>query len=481
MSALKTITKKYSVGTFCLFLIIGVLSADNAQARREMLLEQNTAEVVRIDQDVTEIFVANPDIADIQLNTPTVAYVYAKTPGTTTIFATNAKGDVVLELELIVTHNLRHLKRILRSTAPGDNIKVNSSPEGIVLSGSVSSSQISRNVENVASRFVTGKQQIVNNLSISQPTQVYLKVKIAEVRRVVLDRLNINWGVTIAGQSSNMTFGLLKGRNPLTGGVGANTFSRIDTPPILDSIGLRYQPGRSADATVLLDALDQESLATILAEPNLICISGETASFLVGGEFPVPVPQDENITIEFKEFGIRLAFTPIVLSNGLINLRVRPEVSEIDRSNAVSFTVGGTATGQNIIVVPGLLTRRAETTVELASGQTLAIAGLFSNSITNSLSELPGLADLPVLGALFRSTEFKRNETELVITVTAYTVKPTQEADITLPTDGLKPARHIETIFFKRLNRLDPITTGGSAATPSTDVALAGSSGFYIE
>jgi pilus assembly protein CpaC len=204
-----------------------------------------------------------------------------------------------------------------------------------------------------------------------------------------------------------------------------------------------------------LDALDQEGLGTILAEPNLVAISGETASFLVGGEFPYPVPQDQNITIEFKQFGMSLSFTPTVLNSNMINLRVRPEVSELDNQNSISVPVGS---GSSVVSVPGLKTRRAETSVELGDGQSLAIAGLISSKIANSYSSLPGLDSIPILGALFRSTKFQRDQTELVIIVTPYVIKPASRTkDLSVPTE-VKSATAVETLFTGRLNRVEKTT-----------------------
>ena len=459
-----------------LFLLPTEVSAEKAQ--RAMSLEENTAEIMKLDAEVTEIFVANPDIADIQLTSPKVVYVFGKKPGVTTVFATDAEGNTVLELELEITHNLRQLNNIIRGAYPDERVRVQSSPAGIVLSGTVTNSQTAKNIENIATRYLGANQLIVNNMNVAQPTQVYLKVKIAEVRRNVLDVLNINWASAIKGANPKLTFGILTGRNPIAAAnIVGDAFSRDQG---LSSIGLRHRG--NTDITGLIDALDKESLASILAEPNLVCMSGRTASFLAGGEFPFPVPQgDNNTTIEFKEFGISLSFTPTVLSNNLINLRVRPEVSELSLENSIQLQVSQTGGSFRI---PSIVTRRAETSVELGSGDSLAIAGLFSRSMKNSLSEFPGLADVPVLGALFRSSEFQRDETELVIIVTVYTVNPVKEEDLSLPTDGLMHAHHMGTILMKRLNRLiygTEVDPDPRVNKDQPSVSLVGASGFYIE
>ena len=245
------------------------------------------------------------------------------------------------------------------------------------------------------------------------------------------------------------------------------------------SIGIRFADSATTVAA-LIDALDQEGLASILAEPNLVAVSGETASFLSGGEFPFPVPQNQNITIEFKQFGISLAFTPTVLSNNLINLRVRPEVSQLDRTNSLTFVVNTTSGAT--ITVPALKTRRAETSIELGSGQSIAIAGLIQSDMANTLGSLPGLGDLPVIGALFRSTAFLKNQSELVITVTPYLIKPADNPHVLkLPTDSLKFASNLEMLFMQRLNR----TKEGNPFEPrfidTFPVNFSGDAGFHVD
>ncbi|MGI4851962.1 MAG: type II and III secretion system protein family protein [Janthinobacterium lividum] len=230
----------------------------------------------------------------------------------------------------------------------------------------------------------------------------------------------------------------------------------------------------------MIDALNQENLASILAEPNLIALSGETASFLSGGEFPYPVPQDQNITIEFKQYGVNLSFTPTVSSNNLIHLKVRPEVSEIDTSNSVNVTLN-TAT-QSYLPVPAIKTRRAETSVQLGSGQSLAIAGLIQNNMDSVLNELPGLADIPIFGALFRSSSFKNKKSELVIIVTPYIIEPVSDpTKLKLPTDSLKFASNLEMFFYQRLNRVKDGNAVGTrfVGTPQP-VEFVGAAGFTV-
>lgn len=454
----------FSISLTCLLLFSLSASA------RNLTLEQNTADIIKIGENVSEVFVANPDIADVQLNSPTVAYVFGKKPGTTTFFATDKEGKTTLEVTINVSHAISNLNHIMRQSFPDEKIQVYSSPTGLILKGDVSEARIMRDAENIAARYVASDGVIVNNLRLSTPTQVYLKVKVAEVNRSVLNQFDINWDAAFTS-TNKFLFGLLSGaRSPVNAAATptGSFFNRGDAGT--RSFGVRFRDG-TTDMAALIDALNQESLASILAEPNLVAVSGQTASFLVGGEFPYPVPQDNKVTIEFKQFGTSLAFTPTVLSPDLIHLRVRPEVSELDPSNAINFSAGGVN-----ISVPAIKTRRAETSVELGSGQSLAIAGLISRQMSNTIRAYPGLGEIPVLGALFRSPEFQRNETELVIIVTPYVVRPTSQSSLALPTDGLKHASNLEMIFYNRLNRVN-----SQEADRLKKMTLSGNAGFYVD
>lgn len=424
-----------------------VKKASPVKPEQSIIVEQNKAETIKLSESVSEIFVANPEIADIQLNEPTTAYVFGRKIGNTTVFATNKQGEVILKLQLRVTHDLKQLKETVQSSFPEEQVSFDSTPGGIILKGTPSSPQVAKNIENIATGFVDKEGKVTNNMAIGSPVQILLKVKIAEINRSALHKFEINWGALI-DSPRNMTYGLLMGRDPFNATTG--NFNRATSTTQSNSYGARYSNGANS-YTALLDALDQEGLGTILAEPNLITASGETASFLVGGEYPYPVPQDQNITIEFKQFGISLSFTPTVLSSNMINLRVRPEVSELDETSSISIPMG---TSGSVVKVPGLKTRRAETSVELGDGQSLAIAGLISSKMANSYGSLPGVDNIPILGALFRSTSFQRDQTELVIIVTPHVVKPTSNPQaLGLPTDKIRHASALETLFSQRLNR----------------------------
>lgn len=432
-------------------------SNDQNNSRVETItLEHNMAELIHLGKNVSQVFVANPEIADVQLNGATEAYVFARKPGNTSVFVSDKNGKSLIKLSIRVTHNLKQLRRNLQATFPNEVVNFESTPTGIMISGTASSASVSKDIENLTSGYLTKDEKLTNAMSVSAPTQILLKVKIAEVSRSVLNQFGINWAAV--GDIGNFTYGILTGRSPVNSVLnpldpGSGRFNRSGAPSDgtarPNSYGFRYKDSNT-NLNSLIDALDSETLATVLAEPNLMAISGETASFLVGGEFPYPVPQQQNITIDFKEYGIRLSFTPTVRDNNRISLRVRPEVSELDRQNSVNIPI----IGAEAVSVPGLKTRRAETSVELGNGQSLAIAGLISTQMRNNYNDVPGLGDLPILGALFRSTNFQNNQTELVIIVTPILVEPTSDPKaLGLPTDNLKRASNLEMLLYRRLNR----------------------------
>jgi pilus assembly protein CpaC len=317
---------------------------------------------------------------------------------------------------------------------------VRSIDRGIVLEGSVESPSIANDVQLVATGYIDSQKEfIVNRLSVNQPTQVNLRVRVAEVKRSSLKKLGFNWDAAFA--TGGFLLGIATGNPVLAAGNLFGADSLLTRNDDSNSLFGSYV-GKNFDVNNVLDALADEGLLSVMAEPNLTAVSGEKASFLAGGEFPIPVSQDNGVTtIEFKQFGVYLAFTPVVLDSGRVSLRVAPEVSELSSEGSV------TVQGFNI---PGLTVRKAVTTVELGSGQSFGIAGLISNNVTHALSKFPGLGEVPVIGTLFRSDEFQRNETELVIVVTPYLVRPAPNAKMALPTDGLEPPNDEDRILRGR-------------------------------
>ncbi len=484
----KSLSMLYVLG----FLIISF----NLACAETINLEIGDAKSLTFETSVSEIFISNPEIADVQLSSPHQAYLFGKNPGVTKFFVMNNKGKELLKATVIVSHNISHLKELISPYDPYDLVEIRSVPGAIVLEGQAESPKIAQEIVSLITQAF-GKQAakgketgaeaggatIINRLVVKSPVQVHLGVKVAEVSRKVINALGINWQTALANAGS-FNLGTLTGIAPFTSLNGTSTdISLSKTANVLnmvpttvdsisnDGIGLNLTT-KKLNLNALINALEQDSLLTVLAEPNLVAISGETASFLAGGEFPYPVPQALGVTtIDFKSYGVSLAFTPTVLDGGLISMKVRPEVSELDNSTAIQV---------NGVAVPGLLIRRAETTIELGSGQTFAIAGLLQNIDASQIRSLPGLGDLPILGPLFRSNQFARQETELVILVTPYLVEPVSGKEMMLPTDGLTPASFVEQIFERRLIK-EKSRKGESPVFGAGGVRLVGPAGFSIE
>lgn len=426
----------------------------------------NSGKLVRLDGPASSVFVGNPEIADVQVQSPTIVYVFGKSTGRTNLFAIDSKGKVLLNSPLAITHDISGLDAALNDLTPGGLIKAKSMPTGIMLTGKVVSPVQSENARRVAELFLGGGQ-IFNLVSIEGATQVNLRVRIAEVSRSVTKQFGINWEAL--SSIGNFTFGLTQGAAV----AGAAMGNRLGTA---NSAFGSYTRGPT-DVNGLIDALEEEGLINVLAEPNLTAMSGESANFLAGGEFPVPVPQQDGaISVDFKEYGISLEFTPTLVGKNRINLKVRPEVSQLSSAQAISV---------NNIFIQSVTTRRAETTVELGSGQSFAIAGLLNNDSDNNISKTPVLGDLPILGALFRSTSFQRNETELVIIVTPYLVEPV-DSRIALPTDGYVPPNDTDTNIDGKMFRPTSDAEISQApskpeATAQNPVKLVGPAGFILE
>lgn len=476
--------------TFFAFVLL--MNFSSLVFAKKINLEINDAEILRFEGDVSEVFIANPEIADVQLSNPHAAYVYAKAPGKTKLFALNGKGKEILSAEVSVTYNISQLKAMIAPFDPYGLVEVKSIPGAVILEGQVDSPKTSEEIRLIAEKFVgksadksgkqggaSGEQTVINRLTIQSPVQVNLRVKIAEVSRGVLNKLGINWQAAFAN-IGKFNFAAITGRTPITGDSlatgtvlsmipSAESILGVDTP--IDALGANFNNSH-VNINEVMDMLSKDGLVTILAEPNLMAISGETASFLAGGEFPYPVPQQlGNITIDFKQYGVSLAFTPTVLNGRMISMRVRPEVSELDPNNGLKLFD---------YQVPGILTRWAETSVELASGQTFAIAGLLLDTSRSSISALPGLGDLPILGALFRSNQFQRGDTELVILITPYLVEPASSKEMLLPTDNLEFASFVEMIFERRLVK-QGVQKGKAPAFGPGGVRLMGPAGFSLE
>lgn len=431
---------KFSRSHWCHSIMLALLamcasaSATLAQPQGSYTVEINKGNIVKLDKPAQTVVVANPDIADVQIITPHLIYVSGREVGETSMLAIGDSENVLLQANIRVTHNLGKLKSAVLNAAPDSKIDFDSTNSGIVMKGNVDSPVMAEKLQRLASTFLQEEQSVINMLETKDGDQVLLKVKIAEVSRNELKRFGINLSALLS--SDNFIFGLATGR-PLFNEAG----DILRTADLDNSLLTGFNDGTSS-VNSLMDALEEDGLVSVLAEPNLTAKSGMTANFLAGGEFPIPVVEEDSVTIEYRRFGVSLDFTPVVLSSKKISLTVSPEVSTLSALNSIQ------ANGFNI---PTLLTRRASTTVELGSGESFAIAGLLRRDNSNDISKVPGLGEIPVLGALFRSSEFRDEMTELVIIVTPYIAKGTSEAQLATPTDGYKPVSDLDRILYGKL------------------------------
>ncbi|MBT5113395.1 MAG: type II and III secretion system protein family protein [Rhodospirillales bacterium] len=432
--------------------------------KRLVSVEMGKGQMIRLGGPATSVFIGDPAIADVQVKSPTLVYLLGKKAGETSLYAVDAKDRILANLRVSVTHNLQPIRDGLRALHPDSYIEVATVGDAVMLRGVIKSARIAEDARALAARYVGGDKNIINQLQVRGPNQVNLRVRVAEVSRTVVKQIGINWDAVMS--TGAFAFGLA------TGNVAGTLGAAVTRTAGADSVFANFKAG-GLDLNAVLDALENEGLVTVLAEPNLTSVTGETASFLAGGEFPITVPQsDGQVTIEFKKFGVGLSFTPTVLDETRISLKVRPEVSQLSSTGEVRL---------NSIAIPALSTRRAETTVELGSGQSFAIAGLIQNNVSHDVRKFPGLGDVPVLGALFRSDQFKRNETELVIVVTPYIVRPSSSSKFADPTQGFTmPSDRERTIGAAPLYKQKP-GAGHAAVRPRRGRGLVGSAGFTLE
>jgi pilus assembly protein CpaC len=349
-------------------------------------------------------------------------------------------GAVLFDHAITITRDIGVLSSALQSQFPETDLTVSATPGRVVLSGVAGTPAKAEQIVSLVKGYLAEGDVIINRMEIASPSQVNIRVRIVEMNRGATKNLGINWDILL--NPGSMTIGLITGRWPAF-------FNGQLFPDLADqgrvASGLIGYNGSYGSATAVIDALAEEELLTILAEPNLTSRSGETASFFAGGEFPIPVSaSDDRVTVAFKKFGVILDITPTVLSSGKISIHIRPEVSEISEAGAVVV---------NNFRIPGISVRRTEATIELASGQSFAVAGLLQNQTRNVVNEVPWLSELAVLGPLFRSTKYKNSETELVIIATAQIVEPLQANGYTLPTDGYRPTNALEKLTTGKLAR----------------------------
>ncbi|MCB2066884.1 MAG: type II and III secretion system protein family protein [Erythrobacter sp.] len=456
----KTMTSrlfKTVLSAACAMAPLAAVPAGTAHAQttvapaNDIVLSIGRGELVTVPATMADIFVANNSVADVQVQSQRQLYVFGLSGGETTIYASNAAGDIIWSANVRVGSNIDSIDQMLHLAMPEADIRVATMGSNtVLLTGTVAAPEDAAEAERLVQAFVGDSANVISRLRMATPLQVNLRVRFAEVSRSLVRNLGVN--LTSVDSSGGFQFGIGQGRGSFSQvfpggplavgqnltGEGYNIVDQITPGTTLGGVGHFL----GLDLLGALDLGERRGLVTTLSEPNLTALSGETAEFLAGGEFPIPLSQGlGTTTIEYKKFGVSLAYTPTVLANGRISIRVRPEVSELSSQGSVTL---------NGFTVPALTVRRAETSVELGSGESMMIAGLMSNNAQNTIDQAPGVGDIPILGNLFRSTNFQRGETELVIVITPYLVQPVNDRDIHLPTDGFQAPNAAEQFLFGR-------------------------------
>jgi len=462
--------------------------------------------IIELPVDVRDMLVTNPLVADAVLRSPRRIYVLGMTSGATDAVFFDAAGRKILQLNIRVAQDISLLSSTLRTVLPMGSVQVVPLKDSVILTGVVMNAADSEKASRIAAQFVSSPEKVLNMLSIAGKDQVMLEVRIVEVQRNVIKQLGVDLNAVL-GQlgETQYSFGLSPtfGVNgSLLGGITGGYKLDTTKQPIMQQpcVGPGWaagalcpvvvRDGGNSDAATIsntagapglnsakgmIQAFERVGLIRTLAEPNLTVLSGESGKFLAGGEFPVPTGQDATgkITIEFKPYGVGLGYTPVVLSGGRISLKLSTEVSELSSLGAYSVSSGS---GSSVLTVPGLTVRRAETTVELPSGGSLMIAGLLQQTTKQTIDAIPGMTNMPVLGALFRSRDYLNGETELVIIITPYIVDPTRPQNLQTPADGLRFAGDMSTTLLGRLNKVVKAPAGANAGR-----AYQGPVGYVIE
>ncbi|WP_164155972.1 type II and III secretion system protein family protein [Sandarakinorhabdus rubra] len=424
MMVRKLLAASLAVSALGATLAVPALAQNSIEARTGAVLNLavNKSQTLRVPRPFARIAIGNADVADVQPVTNTAAYLLGRKIGATNLTLYDARGQVIAVVDVVVGPDAMGLKQKLADVLPTESVGVQTANDMVILSGTMSSAAAVERAMTIAEAYAPGK--VVNSMGVGTAQQILLEVRFAEMQRGTVKAL----GITNVLYGSNTGSGAPNGGAIRTPGAGTGAVATFTAALNFPNLGVAFE------------ALEQQGLIRTLAQPNIIALSGETANFLAGGEFPVPtgVQQNGQVSIEFKQFGVGLAFTPTLLEDGLINLLVAPEVSSLDRSAGID--IGN-------LRIPGLKVRRARTTVELRDGQTFALAGLIQSDFRDTVSKVPLLGNIPILGALFRSQSFDRQETELVILVTPRIVRPvTAGTKLQMPTDRvLEPS---DTDFF---------------------------------
>ncbi len=451
---------------------VRIISGGESETSKSLLLPLSKAVIIELPEPAADVLVSDPTKVEVVIRSPKRVYLLGMKAGQANAFFFDDRNRQLLNLEIIVERDVDALDDLYKKLMPESRIEVESVNENIILRGSVANEAEVVRAQDVAARFTGNPEQVLNMLTIREQNQVMLKVRIVEMQRTLIKQLGID-GSMFAQIDNNVLNASWNNRFPFSGESSGGISAALDTAGF----------GDISDLDFSFDAFESSGLVKVLAEPTLTSVSGEGANFLAGGEFPVPVSDDGgDVGIEFKKFGVALGFRPIVLSKGKINLKINTEVSEVDSANG--FTLAATSgvdpnSGDiipNTFLIPGLTVRRVENVVEMPSGSSMAIAGLLQENIRTAVDGVPLLQDTPILGQLFRSNEFRNNQTELVIIVTPYLVEPTHQAALTDPAEGFVPASTVQQLLVGKLESAYGMKSRNPEAT-----RLQGPLGFILD
>jgi pilus assembly protein CpaC len=424
------------------------IAVDGQMNARPLSLGIGKSIVIDLPRDIKDVLVADPKIANAVVRSTQRAYIIGAAVGQTNIVFFDSAGQQIAAYDIAVTRDLNGVRAALKQALPNSDIRIEGVGDGVVLSGSAANPIDAQQANDLAARLVGGVDRVVNSIAVRGRDQVMLKVTVAEVARNVIKQMGIDL-------TANMTYG-----TAVVNFNNANPFNAYGRP-LVGTNSLASSFGATPSVTATLRAMEAAGVVRTLAEPNLTAISGESATFIAGGEFPIPAGYSCDPTthvcttqISFKKFGISLNFTPVVLTEGRISLRVMTEVSEISNDNSITLSQSVTATSVNSLTIPSIRTRRAETTLEIPSGGSMAMAGLIQEQTKQAVSGFPGLAQVPVLGALFRSRDYVNSQTELMVLVTPYVVRAVAQKELSRPDDGFASASDPQSDLLGSINRI---------------------------
>jgi pilus assembly protein CpaC len=427
------------------YRVAAPVAADGQMNARFLALGIGKSVVIDLPRDIKDVLVADPKIANAVVRSAQRAYIIGAAVGQTNIVFFDAAGQQIAAYDIAVKRDLNGLRAALKSTLPNADIQIEGLGDGVMLTGSAASPIEAQQAGELAARLAGGIEKVINSITVRGRDQVMLKVTLAEVQRSIVKQLGIDLSANLNYGTAVVNF---NNRNPFT----------ASNAPLVGTNALTTSFGAMPSVQATLRAMESAGVVRTLAEPNLTAISGESATFISGGEFPIPAGVTCQPTaggglgqcvqtVSFKKFGISLNFTPVVLTEGRISLRVMTEVSEISSENALTGGAGGTT-------IPSIKTRRAETTLEIPSGGALAMAGLIQEQTKQAINGLPGLAQLPVLGTLFRSRDYVNNQTELMVLVTPFIVRAVAQKDLSRPDDGFANASDPQADLLGSINRI---------------------------